>query len=516
MKKIASLVAILLLVIAGIWIYKANKFEQFVNERFIPLLKRSQAMIITDTDSIIVEKFKFKVILKDVIAFPESENFAIKTDLMSICYNPITDKLTFSLDAGKVSIGTGDNEIYILSKGQTVKVNQQLFKHGFDTMIDDMDISFYSKNPVIYLAKNDTLIASSESSCSKITSELKNNVYSIKFTTNNDKLRINPEARYSKNILDEFVPKSELAKVNDSNYLQYYYNIMDKTGPSDFDGKYSLQMNEGRLKSIISKLLDGKNSSLVFFESFITSMQENYAVNASESLSNKALDHSWSLAAKNDNGKITTDVKLSCVHNYKDQQKQEIGAITKDFLFKTLTDLNFNVTEADVASLSENISDLKKLNIELNVAHDVKSDDSENSLKVEINDFSTELKGEVKDKTYHLNAEIDTPSLLINGMTKIHDESLRQILSKSKDPELLDSFESLDLMMQNIKENGFAAISVFHNKDTLGENDTLYSDIVINLQNFEFKVNDKGMLDILTDENILKFLQVMPKGRKNN
>jgi hypothetical protein len=512
MKKITSLIAILLLVIIGAWVYAANKFEQFATEQFLPMIKQENEIITADSDSVVVEKFKFRIKLQNASIFPKSENFAIKTASITVCYNPITDKIKLSFDSDKISIGTGDNEIYILSKEQIIKFNRPLIEKNFD----NIDITFSAKNPVTYLAKNDTLIASAESSCSKVTSELKNNTYSINITTTNDQLRINPEARYSKSILDEFAANSELAKINNSNYLQYYYDIMSKTGPADVEGKYSLQINDERLKAILSALFSGKDNPQLIFESFIKLMEENYSVSANESLVNKALDHSWSLDVKNDNGKITTDLKLSCLNNYTDEQKQEINNLTKGFLVQTLSNMDFNVSEEDVLSLSGNISDMKKLKLALNIAHDVKSDNSDNSLKLEINDFSTELKGEVKDKIYHLNAKIDTPSLLIYGMTKIHDESLKPIFAKSQDKDLLKGSIFLDQIMQDVKENGFEAISVFHKKDNLGENDTLQSDIIINLQNFEFKVNNKGMLDILTDEKIIKFLQGMPRENKDN
>jgi hypothetical protein len=121
------------------------------------------------------------------------------------------------------------------------------------------------------------------------------------------------------------------------------------------------------------------------------------------------------------------------------------------------------------------------------------------------------MEGRVANKIYNLSAVVKTPGLLINGLTTIYDSSLKPILAKNVNKEFIVDIASLDQLMNNVKENGFNALSVFHKGGKLDENEMLEADIVVNLQNFEFKVNDKGVLDILTDDNIIKFLQGMPK-----
>ena len=50
-----------------------------------------------------------------------------------------------------------------------------------------------------------------------------------------------------------------------------------------------------------------------------------------------------------------------------------------------------------------------------------------------------------------------------------------------------------------------------HNGEELQEADILTTNLFFNPQGFDFKINDKGFLNILTDERVVKFLQDMPE-----
>ena len=53
-------------------------------------------------------------------------------------------------------------------------------------------------------------------------------------------------------------------------------------------------------------------------------------------------------------------------------------------------------------------------------------------------------------------------------------------------------------------------LSAFDKKENLKENDNFESNVTFSLENFEFKVNGKGILELLTDERVVKFLKGMP------
>ncbi len=507
MKKFVSIVLVFLLILAGTWIYLANKFEKMVNEELLPSMQTPESMITTNLDSIVISKFKFQVELKDITLFPASKVFVMNTDSMLMSYKPFYDKIKLSFNGKKLSMGSGEAAVYIPYPDQTITFNRSLLEQNFD----NISIDILSKNLSVYLAKNDNLIASTTASISKISSQLKSGMYSVDLTTNNDQLQINPDSKYSKNVLKELMPKSSLIDINSSDYLHYYYELMEKTGLSDFSGKYSIKLKEEYLKNIISALQNETPAKTL--ELFLESTKEDYALHAKETLTNSALDHSWSLDTSSDSNKINTEFNISFANNYTETQKQDVISVTQGLLLNKLSVLNFKVEAEDVTPMATEVSDIKKLKLELNVMHDIESDKSSNSFKIELNDFSTTLEGDIEDKMHNLHAVIKTPTLLINGLTTL-DNSIQPILAKNTNKEFATNIKSFSQIMENVKSNGFNALAAFHKDSNLEVNDELKSNIIINLQNFEFKINDKGVLDILTNENIIKFLQGMPKDQK--
>lgn len=505
MKKLISIVLVFLLILAGTWIYFANKFEKMVSEELIPAIQAPESMITADLDSIVINKFKFQVELKDVTLFPASNVFVMNTDSMLMSYKPFYDKIKLSFNGKKLSMGSGDTEVYIPSPDHTITFNRSILD------FDNVSIDTVSKNLFIYSSKNDNLIASAVTSESSVSSKLKDGVYSIDLTANGNQLKINPDSNYSKNVLKVLMPKSNLVDINSSDYLHYYYKLIEKTGPSDFSGKYSMKLKEEYLKNITSALqAEAPEKAL---ELLIELTKENYALHAKETLTNSALDHSWSLDTSSDSNKINTKFNVSCLNKYTETQRQDTISITQDLLLNRLSALNFKVEERDLTPLATEIADIKKLKLEFNFTHDVKSNEASNALKIELNDFSANLNGGTEDSMHNLHAVIKTPTMLINGLTAL-DDSIKPILAKNTNKEFATNIESFVQIMENVKDNGFNALAAFHKNSNLEANEELQADIIINLQNFEFKINDKGILDILTDENIIKFLQGMPKDQK--
>ena len=91
-------------------------------------------------------------------------------------------------------------------------------------------------------------------------------------------------------------------------------------------------------------------------------------------------------------------------------------------------------------------------------------------------------------------------------LTGLYDGGIKLLVQKNG-----TDTNNVTLIVENIKNNGMELLSAFDKKDSLKEDDNFESNVSFNLGNLEFKVNDKGILDLLTDERVVKFLKNMPK-----
>ena len=90
MKKLGLVVALLLISIAGIWVYLANKFEKIANKDLLPKIQHNHEIIKVDLDTVIIEKFKFRLTLKDVTILPNLPDFKANVD-NSISFSKTND-----------------------------------------------------------------------------------------------------------------------------------------------------------------------------------------------------------------------------------------------------------------------------------------------------------------------------------------------------------------------------------------------------------------------------------------
>lgn len=516
MKKLSSFIALLLIIIAGVWFYLANEFEKIATEDLLPKIKKNKSLITADLDSVIIEKFKFRLTLKDVTILPKSPHLTLATDTMVASYNPFTDKITICFNGDKLSNGIGKTAVYIPSPNQTITFNKALLKDDIDD-IENIDITLTSKEPSMYFTEDDKFIARAADSKLNISSQLDNGAYFINLKLNFNKMEINPESKYMAYMIEKLVPESLRKELNlsDDSYIEnYYYKVAEKTGPLDYSTEYSLKINEDSLEDIISTLTDKKELSELY-EKF-DFKKENYSISIKESFGNSAMKDSGSMHFSGDGKKINSTMDVSFVRNYSDTQKQEITSITRVLLTKLAqqipnNDLNFSTTEDDFTPLATSITDVKNFKMALDVVYDIESSDFTHSLNIGLDDFNAELNGAVKEKIYDAKTTIDTPTLLINSLTNFYATSIKPILNTGSNEAFQTKIKSLDLIIENIKNNSFDALAALHNGEELKENDILKSNFMFNPHNFDFKINDKGFFDILTDEHVVKFLQGMPE-----
>jgi len=266
MKKL-GLIVLVLIIIAGGWVYLADKFEHIAKEEILPKLNNNSSLIITDIDSVIIEKYKFKLTVPVVTIFPNSQYFKIVSDKMVMCYNPFTDRVSALFNGEKLSIGTGKTEIYIPSPNQTIKFNRSLLQKEFE----GIDLQIISKDLSIYLAAEDKFISKASGANISFSSTLdSSDIYAINFGIDFNNMEMNPESKYAASLLEELIPapvRDQIKSTNSLKAIDYYHKMIEKTGAINYSTEYSINLEKKHVDNIIANL-KGEKEFLDSYEEF--------------------------------------------------------------------------------------------------------------------------------------------------------------------------------------------------------------------------------------------------------
>jgi hypothetical protein len=196
--------------------------------------------------------------------------------------------------------------------------------------------------------------------------------------------------------------------------------------------------------------------------------------------------------------------------NYNDDQKKDIAGLLVEMANSITNQTNQAFSQQDIKGLLDKYLDTKKINLLFNINYDVTSRNANHSLEFIIDNLNINSNGSLKEQKYDGNLTLVTPKLLISGISDLYDGGVKLLLQR----ENIDT-NNVNLIVENIKNNGIGFLSAFDKKDSLKEEDNFESNISFNLENFEFKINGKGILDLLTDERVVKFMKEMPNEKQN-
>ena len=527
MKKLGSIILAILLIAAGGWFYLANEFEKMVTKEIIPKIKNNNSVITADLDSLLIEKFKFKLTLNNVIILSQIPDLKITSDKMIATYNPFADKLTAKFNGDKITFGAGETEIYIPSPDQTIEFNRELLNKSYD----NIDIKITSKEPSIYFANNDQFIMKANDLNVNFSSKLdENDMYNINFTDNLDKIITNPESQYLLSIIDKSLPNKEeytfsefeeilLEYVRNTASSTFYSDLISATGAMDHNAEYSVRLSkkniDGLERQIELNTISSEKVTTTLSQRF-EAMFDKFSIIGQESLKNEALSASSNLSIINDEGVVKLDLNIGYNANYTDEQKKILAKkLAKEISIssnKELTKLNI-VTKfepQDFEKLASHLNEIKKFKLSLLGDYDIKSSDINHSFKISLDDFSTEITGAKEQGAYSGKTIISTPKKLIAWLTDFYSNIASPFILKVTNDTNTKAHTDRIQIMKNISDNGFDAISALHEKEDLKDDDDLVMSIILNPARFDFQLNGKNILELMTDEKIAKFLKNMP------
>jgi hypothetical protein len=519
MKKKIGLFAVV--TVLGItWFVLANKFEDKVRTVYLPILQeqKEKGAIELELDNIKIHKYKFAVAITNVIIFPKSDIFQTKLDGVSLFYNPLTKDISVSSFGDKISIGTGETEIYIANPSFSAKISGSVFQGN----MNDIRVTFNSA-PQQFLRSADQLPLMTDKGASyEITGKLdeKTNQYLLKLLANTKGISITrnyfkwSHQLTSKNfeMIQEGQPLTDF--LNDIAADYYYATVPDNLIDSNMN--VSITADKNHLENIF-KFIQGK----IHFEELASNLAKTFNLNKElfdiailASYGNNLFNNKLSFNLSGDGKVLKGNLDVEDNKNYPKDRIEEIAKLTANLLSKVFNKItkgnsikSKGLTVEDFMNLANSLIDIKNTKFSTNLTYKIEDSITDANLHFGINEYSMDLAISNKDKErYNGMLTLSDPFKIINAKTKFAHEIVLPLIEKISG----DDKSSLDIMQKyvsNIESNAFEALRVFNKIPELTQGDKFETDFSYEPKSFSLKINNKSFWEIITDEKIVKFLR---------
>jgi len=517
-KKIGIFAVVAVLIIT--WFVLANKFEDKVRTVYLPILqeKKEKGLIEVDFNNIEIHKYKFAVAITNFVIFPQSDIFQTKLDGISFFYNPLTKNLSVSSFGDRVSIGSGETEMYIANPSFSTQISGSVFQGN----MNDIRVTFNSA-PQQFLRSADQLSLMTDKGASyEITGKLdeKTNQYLLKLVANTKGISITRDYfKWSNQLTSKnfkITQENQLLTdfLNDIAADYYYATVPDNLIDSSMN--VSIAADKSHLENVF-KFIQGT----IRFEELASNLAKNFNPNKElfdiailTSYGNSLFNNKLSFNLSGDTKDVKGSLDIQDNKNYPKDKGDEIAKLTAELLskiFNKITEDNLDkskkLTAEDFMNLANSLIEIKNTEFSTNLTYEIKDSIADANLHFNINEYSIDLEISNKDKErYHGLLVLSDPFKIINAKTKFAHEIVLPLVEKISGEDKTN-LNIMQKYISNIESNGFEALKVFSKIPELTQGDKFEADFSYEPKSFSLKINNKSFLEIITDEKIVKFLR---------
>lgn len=517
-KKIGIFAVVAVLIIT--WFVLANKFEDKVRTVYLPILqeKKEKGLIEVDFNNIEIHKYKFAVAITNFVIFPQSDIFQTKLDGISFFYNPLTKNLSVSSFGDRISIGSGETEMYIANPSFSTQISGSVFQGN----MNDIRVTFNSA-PQQFLRSADQLPLMTDKGTSyEITGKLdeKTNQYLLKLVANTKGISITRDYfKWSHQLTSKnfkITQESQLLTdfLNDIAADYYYATVPDNLIDSSMN--VSIAADKSHLENIF-KFIQGT----IRFEELASNLAKSFNPNKElfdiaifASYGNSLFNNKLSFNLSGDTKDVKGSLDIQDNKNYPKDKGDEIAKLTAELLskiFNKITEDNLDkskkLTAEDLMNLANSLIEIKNTEFSTNLTYEIKDSIADANLHFNINEYSVDLEISNKDKErYHGLLVLSDPFKIINAKTKFAHEIVLPLVEKISGEDKTN-LNIIQKYISNIESNAFEALKVFSKIPELTQGDKFEADFSYEPKSFSLKINNKSFLEIITDEKIVKFLR---------
>ena len=503
MKKIITILVILFLTIGlGGWVYYAGQFEKYVKEH-VKLMEDDKILAEIKEGQMKIKKYFFCAKIKDaVLTLGLNKNVEAKINAIKVTYNPIFKNIKFYL-GDDISIGNTNirgSDIVIKSDINT------LSKKRFDIKVLSKRLQIYydeSDDAVLSAKDIDILFGIKDSEIDKdnVKLYLKSHTQDIDILQNTDTLK-----RDARTMFKNFARNEKFDERLEETYVSlaiYSKDIQEYLGLPTLD--CDLQV-------------DCHKDILVYFKNKNENKNDSKDSNMSLKLDVKSHD----MFSKGKMSALFSKIGDDMILKYNMESSMNLDEVTKtkihnrtaDFLFDVIKNDSeekgnkSNVTRDDLMNLAAVITNINKFHGACDVLFNEKENMMKANVEFAVNDHKFTFDGHGNSGDFSVQSSLSNPKSLINSLASVYEEAATPIIKKlyASDPA---SIKMSEMLLSNIKNNGYEALLAFHKEDTFKDGEDLVTDWTFD-NKLHLRINGASFWKVATDERIVKFMQNMP------
>jgi|GEM_PF-5711478 len=514
MKKKLAVVVLIICAVAVTWVYQAYRFERDVKKVYLPILDQYKENI--TFDALVIDKFKFKVTLKNFKLHSKNRELSFVSDKLIIKQIPIIKRTYLDSYGNKDKSGVLEDTLYAPDHHIAIMISKAFTGKDFD----NLRINIKNNEFKLFDSKTDMQVLGLEQYNLDLQHKTsgKDN-YTLEISSQSKNVRLS-------DLFTEFVSHEFLKLLPEFQFLASvayqssndYYNFLSKfdeiVGGANVNSKVLLTYPKQFFDKIFTIDFTSGNALAKFVVNDV--LPENFDFNIEGERTNKFANGNFILNFNN-NERSKLDFNINHDYDSDLMYKPELMEFAADYLQKVANrDLNklfsdengpLVFTQSDFIKLLEPLQDIRNLNLSGLFEYPRAEGAASHSLKARVNNFAFEFNGSGDKTEYNSEINIANFAKLAKFISNYGMQAIQPLVIKAKDQEVLAKFQRL---INTVNQYGLDALSALNDNTEQDPNNFLMKVKRGNSLN-ALQVNGKDWGQILMDKRIQIFLQnLMP------
>jgi hypothetical protein len=519
MKKTTAFGLLSVIILGSAWLFFAQKFEEQMYSKYLPNLDLQKAggLIKVNSNDIKVEKYKFRVVVKNLTILPNSKVFKTAFEEACVYYNPFNDKITVYSGWKQVSFGSDNTEVYSLNSNVSLQFNRKILLGD----LDDISISANFGPRKVFRKLNNAVIFSDNGSSSTLVGKLDKNTGQYSFKATDDIKGVEAKEGYAdysqaiyKKMLNEISLSESISDDNIEAKLDELSNEIYKIrGPLDNNINSVISFDKKHLDNIY-KAVAGEIKFKDLIANF-NATKEVFGFSAKLNSKDQLGSSNLTFDISSDSNKIKTNFASDA--NELPNKSSEQATLLAEVYAKSLAEIfnssksTFNLEYGDLKAeyfrpLADTFKDIKKFTFNAGGVYDIQDKYVDLNIHVDINDCGLDFNTiKEKDGEYIGNIKMSDPKKIINANLSFLNDMMLPLMKKSngnKDK----MWYGMQVLIPIVKDHSFEALKAFSKNPDLKDGESFEAVLKFNFANFSLQVNDKPFSEIVKDERVVKFL----------
>lgn len=509
-KKLLSLVFVTSIV-AVCWIFYAIKFEREVAEIYLPMLKQSKINI--DYDAVVVDKFSFKVTLKNPKIYIKGQELSFLSDKLVIQQAPLTKNIYIDSYGGQDNLNVPKNSLYAPNHHIAIVLSKPWT--STDPNILNLDVE-NNKFSLFDSNSNLQLLNIEQYNLSLQHAENGADNYMLKLDSESINVRLGDvltefmSQEFFK-LLPEFQVVANIAHKSSEDYYYFLTKFDEIIGGTDENSRVSLTYPKGFLSKILTFNLTNGYALVKFLTDDIS--PENFDLSIKGTRTNKFVEAKFNLDFRNnENSKLEFDINQD--YNIDHLRNPELIEFAADYLQKVVNrDLNKLFSDEkgplvfshdDLIKLLAPLKNVRNVNLSGLFEYPRTTAPASHLLEARVNDFAFKFKGIGDENDYDSELSIANFSNLVKFVSNYSAEAIQPIITKAEGQEVLLKLQKL---INAVDQYGLDALSALNADGDLRDQNNFLLKLKKGSPPTALQINGKDWGQILMDARIQAFLQ---------